>query len=176
MNDPLHTADVLSQLQRLHVTTAIDDFGTGSTSLSHLRSFSVSLLKIDRPLVATLLSDRASHDVIEQLLSLGRNWKIEVAAQGNREDRTMRSSQGTRMHVWPGIPLLCSYTCRLSNATPSRPSCSECRHQSRALNLLKRSHYFPHARSKNRYRSLIPSFSAAGDALKCMTCQPFSDT
>jgi len=82
MNDPPHTADVLSQLQRLHVTTAIDDFGTGSTSLSHLRSFSVSLLKIDRPLVTTLLSDRASHDVIEQLLSLGRNWKIEVAAQG----------------------------------------------------------------------------------------------
>lgn len=68
MRDPAHTADVFSQLQRLQASTVIDDFGTGHTSLSDLRSLSVTLLKIDRSLVTTLLSDRASHDVIEQLL------------------------------------------------------------------------------------------------------------
>lgn len=82
MTDPQHTADLLFQLQRLNVSTAIDDYGTGSTSLTHLRSFFIDLLKIDRPLVATLLSDRASRDVVEMLLKLGQNWKIEVAAQG----------------------------------------------------------------------------------------------
>jgi len=82
MTDPQRTADLLLPFQRLHVSTAIDDYGTGGTSLTHLRSFSIDLLKIDRPLVTTLLSDRASRDVIELLLKLGRNWEIEVAAQG----------------------------------------------------------------------------------------------
>jgi len=82
MTDPQRTADLLLQFQRLHVSTAIDDYGTGGTSLTHLRSFSIDLLKIDRPLVTTRLSDRASRDVIELLLKLGRNWEIEVAAQG----------------------------------------------------------------------------------------------
>jgi EAL domain-containing protein (putative c-di-GMP-specific phosphodiesterase class I) len=82
MANPSLTAAVLSQLKRLDITTAIDDFGGGATSLADLRRFPVDLVKIERPLVANMLADRASHDVVDLILALGRKWKLEISAQG----------------------------------------------------------------------------------------------
>jgi diguanylate cyclase (GGDEF)-like protein/PAS domain S-box-containing protein len=80
--DPATTSAVLSQLKQLRVSTAIDDYGTGAFSLSQLRRAPVDLLKIDRFLIRNMLSDIASRNVVELLLTLGRQWKINVLAQG----------------------------------------------------------------------------------------------
>lgn len=42
----------------------------------------MDLVKIERPLVANMLADRASHDVVDLILILGRRWKLEIGAQG----------------------------------------------------------------------------------------------
>ena len=80
--DPDTTSAVLSQLKHLKVSTAIDDYGAGTFSLFQLRGAAVDLLKIDRSLITNMLSDRVSRDVVDLLLALGRQWKINVAAQG----------------------------------------------------------------------------------------------
>ncbi len=72
MANPSLRSALLSQLKRLEITTAIDDFGNGATSLADLRRFPVDLVKFERPLVANMLADRASHDVIDLILTLGR--------------------------------------------------------------------------------------------------------
>jgi EAL domain-containing protein (putative c-di-GMP-specific phosphodiesterase class I) len=80
--DPETTSAVLSQLKQLRLSTAIDDYGSGALSLSQLRRASVDLVKIDRFLIRNMISDSASRDVVELLLTLGRQWKINVLAQG----------------------------------------------------------------------------------------------
>lgn len=82
MANPSLTCGVLAQLKRLGVSAAIDDYGAGATSLLHLRRFPVDLLKIDRSLIHNMPADRASRDVVDMILTLGRNWKLEIAAQG----------------------------------------------------------------------------------------------
>jgi diguanylate cyclase (GGDEF)-like protein/PAS domain S-box-containing protein len=82
MANPSRTLAILSQLKRLDITTAIDDYGSGATSLTDLRRFPVDLVKIERPLVANMLADRASRDVIDLILTLGHKWKLEISAQG----------------------------------------------------------------------------------------------
>jgi diguanylate cyclase (GGDEF)-like protein/PAS domain S-box-containing protein len=80
--DASTTFDVVSQLKQLRINTAVDDYGTGTLPLPQLRRIAVDLLKIDRFLVRNMLSDRPSRDVVELLLTLGRQWKIHVLAQG----------------------------------------------------------------------------------------------
>jgi EAL domain-containing protein (putative c-di-GMP-specific phosphodiesterase class I) len=80
--DASTTFDVLSQLQQLRIHTAVDDYGAGTFALFQLRRTAVDLLKIDRSLINNMLSDRASRDVVELLLTLGCQWKINVVAQG----------------------------------------------------------------------------------------------
>jgi EAL domain-containing protein (putative c-di-GMP-specific phosphodiesterase class I) len=82
MASPTLTSALRSQLKRLDITTAIDDFGGGATSLADLRRLPMDLVKIERPLVANMLADRASHDVVDLILTLGRKWKLEIGAQG----------------------------------------------------------------------------------------------
>ena len=80
--DTSTTSDVLSQLKQLRISTAVDDYGAGTFALFQLRHAAVDLLKIDRSLINNMLSDRASRDVVELLLTLGRQWKINVVPQG----------------------------------------------------------------------------------------------
>jgi EAL domain-containing protein (putative c-di-GMP-specific phosphodiesterase class I) len=80
--EPGTTSAVLSQLKHLKVSTAIDDYLAGTFSLFQLRGAAVDLLKIDRSLITKMRSDRVSRDVVDLLLALGRQWKINVAAQG----------------------------------------------------------------------------------------------
>lgn len=82
MANPSQTSALLWQLKRLEITTAIDDYGSGATSLADLRRFPVDLVKIAGPLVANMLADRASRDVVDLILTLGRKWKLEISAQG----------------------------------------------------------------------------------------------
>jgi len=82
MANPSLTSALLSQLKRLDITTAIDDFGSGASSLADLRRYPVDLIKIERPLVANMLADRSSRDVVDLILTLGRKWKVEISAQG----------------------------------------------------------------------------------------------
>jgi EAL domain-containing protein (putative c-di-GMP-specific phosphodiesterase class I) len=82
MANPDQTAAVLSQLKRLEVITAIDDFGASSISLAALHRFSPGVLKIDRSLVANMQADRASHDVVDLILTLARKLNCQVVAQG----------------------------------------------------------------------------------------------
>jgi len=80
--DPKLTANALSQLKRLRVGVILDDFGTGNSSLSGLRQFPVDALKIDRSLIAGMLSDRATAETVELIILLAHKLKLKVIAEG----------------------------------------------------------------------------------------------
>jgi len=75
-------ARTFQELRGLGVKLAIDDFGTGYSSFTHLRSFTVDLLKIDLTFVRDL--ERSDHDraIVEGILRLGDSLHLDVVAEG----------------------------------------------------------------------------------------------
>jgi diguanylate cyclase (GGDEF)-like protein/PAS domain S-box-containing protein len=82
----LRKADAqLEPLRRLHAMgtgIALDDFGTGYASLSTLKRFPLTRLKVDRSFVTEIATDRHDGAIVETLLALGRNLGLDVIAEG----------------------------------------------------------------------------------------------
>ncbi|WP_298443182.1 EAL domain-containing protein [uncultured Ferrimonas sp.] len=72
----------LHALQQLGVRVAIDDFGTGYSSLAYLSQFAVDQVKIDRSFVLSLPQSATNAAIIQTIVDLGRNLKLEVLAEG----------------------------------------------------------------------------------------------
>lgn len=82
MRDEERTTRILSELRNLGVRLCIDDFGTGYSSLSYLRRFALDILKIDRSFVTDMLNNSESHEIVKTILSLGKNLRMKVVAEG----------------------------------------------------------------------------------------------
>ncbi len=82
MRDEQRTTQILSELRKLGVRLCIDDFGTGYSSLSYLRRFALDILKIDRSFVTDMLNNSESEEIVKTILSLGRNLRMKVVAEG----------------------------------------------------------------------------------------------
>ncbi|HEV7245844.1 MAG TPA: EAL domain-containing protein [Shinella sp.] len=76
---------VLSNLERikaLGIDIEIDDFGTGHTSIVSLLKLKPKRLKIDRQLVAPILSSRNEQALVRSIIEIGRSLNIEIVAEG----------------------------------------------------------------------------------------------
>ena len=79
------TATIATALRALHdagVAIALDDFGTGYASLTHLKAFPVSWLKIDRSFVSKLEQDDDSAAIIRAVIGLAHSIGVKVVAEG----------------------------------------------------------------------------------------------
>jgi predicted signal transduction protein with EAL and GGDEF domain len=96
MRDEERTTRILSELRKLGVCLCIDDFGTGYSSLSYLRRFALDILKIDRSFVTDMLNNSESQEIVKTILSLGRNLRMKVVAEGveTSEQMTLLKSLG----------------------------------------------------------------------------------
>jgi diguanylate cyclase (GGDEF)-like protein len=72
---------VLTQLKQLGTEIAIDDFGTGYASLSYLRRFPASAVKIDRSFIATLDDDR-TRAIVTAMIELAHALELTAIAEG----------------------------------------------------------------------------------------------
>jgi diguanylate cyclase (GGDEF)-like protein/PAS domain S-box-containing protein len=72
----------LHALRDLGVGVVLDDFGTGFSSLSLLRDFPVSMVKIDRSFVAPLLEDAGALAIVRAVLGMCRDLDVPVVAEG----------------------------------------------------------------------------------------------
>ncbi len=72
----------LTALREMGVRLSIDDFGTGWSSLAYLRRLPIDKLKIDRSFVADMPDDPTSVEIAAAIISLARNLKLEVLAEG----------------------------------------------------------------------------------------------
>lgn len=80
-----HDDEALEPLRRLHesgVSIAFDDFGTGYASLSTLKRFPLSRLKIDRSFVSDIEREPHSVAIVSGVASIGRALDLCVIAEG----------------------------------------------------------------------------------------------
>lgn len=72
----------VSALRQRGLLVALDDFGTGFASLTHLISFPVDIIKIDKSFVDRLGADRASDVVVGAIVDIARELKMKLIAEG----------------------------------------------------------------------------------------------
>ncbi len=64
------------------ILVALDDFGTGFASLTHLMSFPVDIIKIDRSFVERLEKDKAGEVMVRAILDIAKSLGMRVVAEG----------------------------------------------------------------------------------------------
>ncbi|MEM1431609.1 MAG: bifunctional diguanylate cyclase/phosphodiesterase [Pseudomonadota bacterium] len=72
----------ISGLARLGCTIDLDDFGMGAASISNIRRFAVSRIKIDRSFVTRVDADAAQCKMVDALLSMAAKLELETLAEG----------------------------------------------------------------------------------------------
>lgn len=82
MTDSDVAVGTLRALEAMGASLAIDDFGTGYASISYLRQFPVSKLKIDRSFVHELTEDPNARAIVEAVTRLGHSFGLRVVAEG----------------------------------------------------------------------------------------------
>ncbi len=81
MSDADAAVAVLTALNDLGVRVAIDDFGKGYSSLSYLRRFPVSLLKVDGSFVTRLGDDASDVALVSAVTGMGHALGLTVVAE-----------------------------------------------------------------------------------------------
>jgi sensor c-di-GMP phosphodiesterase-like protein len=76
------TRQVIAALQELGVRIAIDDVGTGHSGLSYMLKLGVDIIKIDKMFVDAIGTDRNSMTIVETLVDLAHNMRMDVVAEG----------------------------------------------------------------------------------------------
>lgn len=78
----LQVQEILLALRSAGIRISLDDFGTGYASLSHLRTFPIDVLKIDRSFVQNFLTAPRDHAIVQSTLFLARQLELDVVAEG----------------------------------------------------------------------------------------------
>ncbi|HEX3710952.1 MAG TPA: EAL domain-containing protein [Pseudolabrys sp.] len=76
------TRQTIAALQGLGVRIAIDDVGTGHSGLSYMLKLGVDIIKIDKMFVDAIGTDRNSTTIVETLIDLAHNMRMDVVAEG----------------------------------------------------------------------------------------------
>jgi sensor c-di-GMP phosphodiesterase-like protein len=82
IEDLAETRRVISALQGTGVRIAIDDVGTGHSGLSYILKLGVDIIKIDKMFVDAIGTDRNSTTIVETLIDLAHNMRMDVVAEG----------------------------------------------------------------------------------------------
>ncbi len=82
IEDLTETRRVIAALQGTGVRIAIDDVGTGHSGLSYMLKLGVDIIKIDKMFVDAIGTDRNSTTIVETLIDLAHNMRMDVVAEG----------------------------------------------------------------------------------------------
>jgi len=74
--------DTLRRLRNHGVGIAFDDFGTGFASLSLLKTYPLTRIKIDRSFVNGMMINKQDASVIQATLDMARSFDLETIAEG----------------------------------------------------------------------------------------------
>ena len=110
---------ILETLRSAGIRIALDDFGTGFASLSHLRTYPVDVIKIDRSFVRHFLTSFQDHAILQSTLFLARHLRLDVVAEGIEQAEQSEFLKALGCRFGQGY--------LFSKAVPSEEAASWCR-------------------------------------------------
>lgn len=102
MADDLQTQQSLATLRGIGFSLALDDFGIGYSSLTYLRRFPISKIKIDRSFVCDLPNDKIAGAMIRAVVRLARALNVGVLAEGVETDEQKKRLIANGCHAMQG--------------------------------------------------------------------------
>ncbi len=89
-------SQLLSGLKQQGVRLVLDDFGTGYSNLMTLFSMPFDMLKVDRSFVSGIEDDVPSRALVDMILALARQLRLQVVAEGveTRQQQSLLADLG----------------------------------------------------------------------------------
>lgn len=82
LTDMEQTREALRQLKSHGFSIALDDFGTGYSSLTHLKTFAIDTVKIDREFVRGVDSEDQQATICNAIVALAKSLDLHTVAEG----------------------------------------------------------------------------------------------
>lgn len=92
----------LTQLNNKGLKVSLDDFGTGFSSLSYLKNLPISELKIDKSFIRDIEVDSSDAVMVKTIIDLGKNFEIDVIAEGVERQGQLEILKEFGCHVYQG--------------------------------------------------------------------------
>ncbi len=89
VNNVQRAMQVLQQLRELGIAIALDDFGTGYCSLTYLKNFPITTIKIDRSFIQDVTDNLNSAAITQAIIALAHSLHLEVLADGVETEKQM---------------------------------------------------------------------------------------
>ena len=102
----VNTNQLLKRLTDRGFRISVDDFGTGYSTLTHLRRFPISELKIDRSFVDKIVTDAEDASIVDAMIGLGESLDINVVAEGVETQEVLEALRKFGCHTIQGF-LIC---------------------------------------------------------------------
>jgi diguanylate cyclase len=74
--------EAVRSLKDLGIALSIDDYGTGQSTLTYLKTFSASEIKIDKSFITNMLSSRNDQILVRSTIELAHELGFKVVAEG----------------------------------------------------------------------------------------------
>ena len=82
MKNPQRSIEILNTLRSMGITLSLDDFGTGHSSLTYLKLFPITSLKIDKSFVRDIETDHLDAEICASTIALAHKLGLNVVAEG----------------------------------------------------------------------------------------------
>lgn len=119
--DVAETRRFVESFRALGGRVALDDFGAGATSIRHLRTLSLSIMKIDKDLLHNLATNAEQQHLVRMLIELARGLGLKTIAEGIETEDIAEWLQRERIDMMQGYyfgkPALGKPWLALMNAT-----------------------------------------------------------
>jgi diguanylate cyclase (GGDEF)-like protein len=82
MNEQQVTQALLRKISATGIRFSLDDFGTGYSCLAYLKTYPISVLKVDRSFLQDVETDEVSRAIVQAIISLARALKLHTVVEG----------------------------------------------------------------------------------------------
>ncbi len=100
IHDVAEVIETMKRLKAMGISMSIDDFGTGYSSLTYIQRLPIDEIKIDRSFVSDIENDKRSRTIVQTIMSMARELKLEVVTEGVEtiEQRNIIDSIGRTLY------------------------------------------------------------------------------